>query len=161
MTYTIAVCTVKSSWWWTEQLPETCRASFQNKFEKFSASSWFYYRDSSRCTVTWTQNSVSVISYSECTPFPHTFILCTFTNTDTNNPLSRDSSVGNSKYVTGYTTEELRFDSRLCGKKFSFFFAETSRPVLRPYSACTERSFHGGGEATRKRSCVISIYCRG
>jgi hypothetical protein len=34
MTYTIAVCTVKNSWWWTEKLPEICRVSFQNKFEK-------------------------------------------------------------------------------------------------------------------------------
>ena len=34
ITYTIAVCTVKSSWWWTEELSETCRVSFQNKFEK-------------------------------------------------------------------------------------------------------------------------------
>jgi len=34
MTYTIAVCTVKHSWWWTEELSETCRVSFQNKFEK-------------------------------------------------------------------------------------------------------------------------------
>ena len=32
MTYTIAVCTVKNSWWWTEELSETCRVSFQNKF---------------------------------------------------------------------------------------------------------------------------------
>jgi hypothetical protein len=29
MTYTIAVCTVKNSWWWTEELSETCRISFQ------------------------------------------------------------------------------------------------------------------------------------
>jgi len=29
MTYTIAVCTVKNSWWWTEELSETCR--FSNK----------------------------------------------------------------------------------------------------------------------------------
>ena len=29
MTYTIAVCTVKNSWWWTEELSETCRVSFQ------------------------------------------------------------------------------------------------------------------------------------
>ena len=29
-----AVCTVKKSWWWTEELSETCRVSFQNKFEK-------------------------------------------------------------------------------------------------------------------------------
>jgi hypothetical protein len=34
MTYTIAVCTVKYSWWWTEELPGTCRDSFQNKIEK-------------------------------------------------------------------------------------------------------------------------------
>ena len=34
MTYTIAVCTVKNSWWWTEELFETCRVSFQNKFGK-------------------------------------------------------------------------------------------------------------------------------
>jgi len=36
MTYTIAVCTVKNSWWWTEELSETCRVSFQNKFEKLA-----------------------------------------------------------------------------------------------------------------------------
>jgi len=29
MTCTIAVCTVKNSWWWTEELSETCRVSFQ------------------------------------------------------------------------------------------------------------------------------------
>jgi len=27
MTYTIAICTVKNSWWWTEELLETCRIS--------------------------------------------------------------------------------------------------------------------------------------
>ena len=34
MTYTIAVCTVLNSWWWTEDLSEICRVLFQNKFEK-------------------------------------------------------------------------------------------------------------------------------
>jgi len=29
MTYTIAVCTVKNSCWWTEELSETCRVLFQ------------------------------------------------------------------------------------------------------------------------------------
>jgi len=29
MTYTTAVCTVKNSWWWTEELSETCKVSFQ------------------------------------------------------------------------------------------------------------------------------------
>jgi len=28
MTYTIAVCTVKNSWWWTEEFSETCRFIF-------------------------------------------------------------------------------------------------------------------------------------
>jgi hypothetical protein len=34
MAYTIAECTVNNSWWWTRELSETCRVSFQNKFEK-------------------------------------------------------------------------------------------------------------------------------
>jgi len=34
MTYTIAVCIVNNSWWWTEELSETRRVSFRNKFEK-------------------------------------------------------------------------------------------------------------------------------
>ena len=44
MTYTIAVCTVKNTWWWTEELSETCRVSFQNKFWEISESSWFIIR---------------------------------------------------------------------------------------------------------------------
>jgi hypothetical protein len=28
MTYTTAVCTVNNSWWWTEEVSETCRVSF-------------------------------------------------------------------------------------------------------------------------------------
>ena len=34
MTYTITVCTVKNSCWWTEKLSETCRVLFQNKFAR-------------------------------------------------------------------------------------------------------------------------------
>jgi hypothetical protein len=34
VTYTIAVWTVNNSRWWTEELPETCRISFQDKFQK-------------------------------------------------------------------------------------------------------------------------------
>ena len=34
MTYTSAECTVKISWRWAEELPETCRVSWQNKFGK-------------------------------------------------------------------------------------------------------------------------------
>ena len=58
MTYTIAVCTVKNSWWWTEELSETCRVLFQNKI---SASGWLYYKNLSRCTVVWTSKSVTYV----------------------------------------------------------------------------------------------------
>ena len=34
MTHTNGVFTVKNPWWWTEELSETRRVSFQNKFEK-------------------------------------------------------------------------------------------------------------------------------
>ena len=52
----IAVCTVKNSWWWTAELSETCRVLFQKYIWEISASSWFYYKNLSRCTVTWTSN---------------------------------------------------------------------------------------------------------
>jgi len=45
MTYTIAVCTVKNSWWWTRELSETCRVSFQKYIWEISVSSWFYYKN--------------------------------------------------------------------------------------------------------------------
>jgi len=46
MTYTIAVCTVKNSWWWSEELSETCKVLFPppQKNWEISASSWFYYK---------------------------------------------------------------------------------------------------------------------
>jgi len=44
MTYIIPVCTVKNSWWWKEELSETCRISFQGQIWEISASSWFYYK---------------------------------------------------------------------------------------------------------------------
>ena len=54
MTYTIAACTAKNSWWWTEELSETCRVLFQKWISEISACSWFYYNNLSPCTVTWT-----------------------------------------------------------------------------------------------------------
>ena len=42
--YTIAVCTVKNSWWWTEELSETCGVLFQEWIWGISSSSWFYYK---------------------------------------------------------------------------------------------------------------------
>jgi hypothetical protein len=44
MTYTIAECTVNNSWWWTEELSETCWLSFQNKFEKLARLVGFIIR---------------------------------------------------------------------------------------------------------------------
>ena len=34
-----------NSWWWTEELTETCRVSWQNNFLEISASGWFYYKE--------------------------------------------------------------------------------------------------------------------
>jgi hypothetical protein len=45
MTYTIAECTVNNSWWWTEELSETCRVSFPKWSWEISASSWFCYKE--------------------------------------------------------------------------------------------------------------------
>jgi hypothetical protein len=45
MTYTIAECTVNNSWWWTEEMSETCRASFPKQIWGIGASSLFYYKD--------------------------------------------------------------------------------------------------------------------
>jgi len=56
MMYTIAVCTVKNSWWWTKELFETCRVLFQKSIWEISASSWFCYKNLSQCTATWTSN---------------------------------------------------------------------------------------------------------
>jgi hypothetical protein len=57
MTYTIAVCTVKYSWWWTGELSETCRVSFQNKIEKlvhlvgFITQKLIYKHMSTSCVI--------------------------------------------------------------------------------------------------------------
>jgi len=43
-----------NSWWWTEELPETCRVSWQNKFENLVHLVGFNMKNMLRCTVTWT-----------------------------------------------------------------------------------------------------------
>ena len=40
----IAVCTVKNSWWWTEELSETCRVLFKNNFQKLVHLAGFIIR---------------------------------------------------------------------------------------------------------------------
>jgi len=47
-TYTIAVCTVKNSWWWTKELSETCNSFIPKYIWEISASSWFYYNEETR-----------------------------------------------------------------------------------------------------------------
>jgi len=67
MTYTIGVCTLKNSWWCTEELSETCRVLFQKQIWEISASSWFYYKNLLQYTVTWISNwncGVTSVYYS-------------------------------------------------------------------------------------------------
>jgi len=52
-----AVCTVLDSWWWTERPKHVEWYSIDSKN---CASSWFYYRNISRCTVPWTSNHHAV-----------------------------------------------------------------------------------------------------
>jgi len=42
--YILLLCTVKKSWWWTEELSETCRVLFQKHIWEITASSWFCYK---------------------------------------------------------------------------------------------------------------------
>ena len=62
MTYTTVVRTVKNSWWWTEELSETCRVSFQNKFEKLVHLVGFIMRDSWSIVLLW--EIVGLLFYS-------------------------------------------------------------------------------------------------
>jgi len=51
----------KNSWWWTEELSETCRVLFQGQIWEISASSRFCYKNLSLCTVTWTSNNSTTL----------------------------------------------------------------------------------------------------
>jgi len=57
MTYTIVVFAVKNSWWWTEELSETCRVFSKNKFEKLAHLVGFIIRIYHDPPVTWTSSS--------------------------------------------------------------------------------------------------------
>jgi len=71
MTYTIAVCTVKNSWWWTEELSETCRVLFQNKVEKLvnlvGFTMWIYHDARSPECQNVTVQSLLKLSTNKCT----------------------------------------------------------------------------------------------
>jgi len=45
MTCTIAACTVKNAWWWTEELSETCSVLFQKLIWEINASGLFCFKN--------------------------------------------------------------------------------------------------------------------
>ena len=51
----------RNSWRWTGELPETCRILFQEQIWEISASGWFYYKNVSRYTVSWTSRSFLLV----------------------------------------------------------------------------------------------------
>ena len=62
MTYTIAVRTVKNSWWWTENYLKHVDFPSKNKFEKLAHLVGFIITNLSQCTVTWTSNETHMLS---------------------------------------------------------------------------------------------------
>jgi hypothetical protein len=57
LTISDAVCTVLCSWWWAEETPETCRASYGNKqIEKMLLLVGCTLEIHLRCTNIWTSN---------------------------------------------------------------------------------------------------------
>jgi len=65
--YVLLCVQVKNSWWWAEELSETCRVLFQKYIWEISASGWFYYKNLSRWyTVSWTSNLHFIFLYFPC-----------------------------------------------------------------------------------------------
>jgi hypothetical protein len=86
MTNTYCVGTVlRYSWWWTVDMPETCRILCQINLRN-GASSWLYYKNMSRCTVLWMSNNANVSSVGVltiwicivrwCKPVVHVLAAC-------------------------------------------------------------------------------------
>jgi len=96
MTYSIAVCIVKYSWWWTGELSDTWTFSFQNKIEKLVHLASFITQNLSGCTVTWTSNiNSSYISLGLKQCWPCYMILCLLKDT---NVQSTSITESNMKY---------------------------------------------------------------
>ena len=76
MSYRFAESTVKNSWWWTEELSETCRGLFQKWNWDISASSRFYCKNLSRRTVTWMSNSIQTHMQGLFYKNPYTILRC-------------------------------------------------------------------------------------
>ena len=84
MSYRFAVCTVKNSWWWTEELSETCTVLFQKSIWETGASSWLYYKNESQVLVTWRKTLWKCHNvYAEFTDVSNTLLqLSWYTSTD-------------------------------------------------------------------------------
>jgi hypothetical protein len=65
MTYTIAVCTLRNSWWRKRDCPKHVEFHSKNKFEKLIHLVGFIIGMLSRYTVTWTSNTKPCL-YSDC-----------------------------------------------------------------------------------------------
>jgi len=63
MTYTIAVCTVKNFWCWTEELCESYRVLFQKQIWEISASGWFYYQKMNSLYILNLPRSATRVNY--------------------------------------------------------------------------------------------------
>jgi hypothetical protein len=50
-----------NSWWWTDELSETCRVSWQNKICEISASSWFYCKEKTHVGLFWLQKQKTLL----------------------------------------------------------------------------------------------------
>ena len=57
----IAVCTVKNSWWWTEELSEARRVLYPKLISEISASSWFYYNRLKKFLVLFLKRTADVL----------------------------------------------------------------------------------------------------
>ena len=71
-----------NSWWWTDELPETCKVSWQNKFVKLVQSSWFYYEEIN--TLTLSQNLMFADHVAVCSVVVNIYTIC-FSMKDTPN----------------------------------------------------------------------------
>jgi len=70
MMYTIAVCTVKNSWWWTEELSKTGRVSFNKHIREISAFSWFYYKQNISYNFKFALNQINLFVLTLYSPNP-------------------------------------------------------------------------------------------
>ena len=72
VTYTVAVCKVWNSWWWTEEMSETCRVKEKGKAAPLQA--WSGPEGSRKLTfpdfMTTAQDSGKVVSLNHRPPLP-------------------------------------------------------------------------------------------